>query len=62
MANIKIKVCNLDISTPIDTEVAINGLGGEPDVYYSILSTFEDMTMLNKLTEMIPVYDSKDHV
>jgi len=27
----------MDISTPIDIETAINGLGGEPSIFYMML-------------------------
>lgn len=41
----KIKVCDLDISTPIDVETAVNGLGGDPKTYYMMLETLESMSL-----------------
>lgn len=41
-----IPVLDVDISTPIDTKKAIEGLGGSAKMYYSMLEKFEDMSLI----------------
>lgn len=41
-----IPVLDVDISTPIDTKKAIEGLGGSARMYYSMLEKFEDMSLI----------------
>ena len=40
-----IPVLDVDISTPIDTKKAIEGLGGSARMYYCMLDKFEDMSL-----------------
>lgn len=57
----KIKVCDLDISTPIDVDTAVNGLGGDPAVYYMMLGSLEDMSLNQCLKDLVEAYDNKDY-
>jgi hypothetical protein len=41
----KVKLQNMDISTPVDVETAIRGLGGEKSIFLMMLSKLEDMTL-----------------
>ena len=41
----QIRVLEMDTSTAIDIDVAINGLGGEPQVFYMMLANLENMTL-----------------
>ena len=41
-----IPVLDVDISKPIDTKKAVEGLGGSEKMYYSMLEKFEDMSLL----------------
>jgi hypothetical protein len=46
----KVKLQNMDVSTPIDVDTAIRGLGGEKSIFLMMLSKLEDMT-LNQVME-----------
>jgi len=39
-------VIEIDISTPIDIKLAINGLGGDPNLFYNMLANLEGMSLL----------------
>ena len=41
-----IPVLDVDISTPIDTKKAIEGLGGSQKMYYNMLEKFEDLSLI----------------
>ena len=56
-----IRVVMLDTSTPIDTEKAIEGLGGDPGVFYEMLGNLENLSMNNCLKELVGAYDNKQY-
>jgi HPt (histidine-containing phosphotransfer) domain-containing protein len=57
----KIKFCDLDTSTPIDIEAAIQGLGDDPDIFYLMLGNLESMSLNGCLRDIIPVFESRDY-
>ena len=52
----------MDISVSIDVDSAVEALGGEMDMFCSIMSKFETMTLESSLTQMITHYDNKDYL
>lgn len=46
-----IPVLDIDISTPFDTKKAIEGLGGDPKLYYTMLAKFEDMGLTKYMND-----------
>lgn len=61
MNDAKIKVVELDITTPIDAETAIQGLGGTDEIFYMMLENLEGMSLNQCMKDIIPVYDSKQY-
>lgn len=57
----KIKVCDFDISTPIDVNTAIQGLGGDPETYYMMLGSLEEMTLISCVKEIKTNYDNRNY-
>lgn len=51
----------MDITNPIDIEMAITGLGGDPKIFYMMLGNFEDMTLTEHMKNLVVPYDTKDH-
>ena len=47
-----IPVLDVDISTPIDTKKAIEGLGGSERMYYGMLEKFEDMSLIQCMNQV----------
>ena len=42
-----IKICDLNIETPLDIETSVKNLGGDENLYFMMLGKFEEMS-LNK--------------
>lgn len=61
MANQQIKVMEMDTSTPIDIDLAIMGLGGEPKIFYMMLGNLEEMALKKTMAEMVIEYDNKNY-
>lgn len=61
MANQQIKVMEMDTSTPIDIDLAIMGLGGEPKIFYMMLGNLEEMALKKTMAEMVNEYDNKNY-
>ncbi len=57
----EVKVKDFDITTPIDTEEAIQGLGGDPVIFYKMLGNLETMSMNQALKDMVKSYDAGDN-
>ena len=53
----KVKLSNMDISSPIDVETAIKGLGGEKSIFLMMLSKLEDMTLNQVMVSFIAAFD-----
>ena len=51
----------MDISTPIDIEAAINGLGGEPTIFYMMLGQLEAMSVIPTLTDIVQHFENKNY-
>lgn len=51
---------DFDISSPIDVKKAIETLCGSPDMFYTMLSKFEDMTFLHLMGEIAKAVDMGD--
>jgi len=58
MENIDVKVKVFDITTPIDVEEAIVGLGSDPSIFYMMLGNLETMSMNKSLAGMEKAYDT----
>ena len=56
-----IKVIDLDITTPIDVDQAVSGLGGEPAVFYGMLGQYESMTLNQSMKDIVDKYDNLDY-
>jgi hypothetical protein len=50
--NKPIPVLNIDISTAIDEKKAIEQLGSNPDLFYTMLEKFEDMSLLANMRDI----------
>ena len=61
MASQQIKVMEMDTSTPIDIDLAIMGLGGEPKIFYMMLGNLEEMALKKTMAEMVTEYDNKNY-
>ena len=57
-----IVVLDIDISTPIDTKKAIEGLGGDPFMFYTMLAKFEDMSLTKQMQECAKAVDELDYL
>ena len=55
-----IQVLDIDISVPIDIKKAIEGLGGEPFMFYTMLAKFEDMSLIKQMSECAKAVDERD--
>ena len=51
----------MDTSTPIDVDVAIVGLGGEPSIFYMMLANLENMTLKPTMKDIVKQYDDKQY-
>ena len=51
----------MDISTPIEIDIAVKGLGGEPSVFYMMLGNLEPMSLNKCVTGMVTAYDNLDY-
>jgi HPt (histidine-containing phosphotransfer) domain-containing protein len=51
----------MDTSTPIDIDLAIMGLGGEPKIFYMMLGNLEEMALKKTMAEMVNEYDNKNY-
>ena len=60
MAEQQIKVCEMDTSSPIDIELAIRGLGGEPQIFYMMLGSLEDMTLVPTMKSIIVPFEQNN--
>ena len=47
----------MDISSPIDIDLAIQGLGGEPQIFYMMLGNLESMTLNPTMKDIIVPYE-----
>jgi hypothetical protein len=56
----QIKVHELNITNPIDAEVAIQGLGGEPMIFYNMLGNLESMSLNSTMKEIISAYEARN--
>lgn len=41
--------------------MAVNGLGGDPTVFYMMLSNFESMTLNESMKKIVKPYDENKH-
>lgn len=57
-----IKFVEMDVTTPIDVQCAINTLGGEPNIFYMMLGNLEDMSLNKVMTDMVPQYEAKNYL
>ena len=57
----EIKGTKFNISTPIDIDTAITGMGGEERMFYKMLESLERMTLNKTMTDIIDAYDSKNY-
>lgn len=57
-----IVVLDIDIQTPIDIKKAIEGLGGEPFMFYTMLGKFEDMSLIKQMSECAKAVDDGDYL
>ena len=60
-STLPVKDINLDVTVPIDMPTAVENLGGEASMFYSMLSKFESMTLETTLRDMISAYDNVDY-
>ena len=51
----------MDISTPIDVDMAVTGLGGDASIFYMMLANFERMSLNEHVKKMVDAYDKNDH-
>ena len=51
----------LDTSSPIDVNLAINTLGGEPKIFYMMLGNLEDMSLNQTMRDLVQNYNNKDY-
>ena len=56
-----IRVIEIDISSPVDSKLAINGLGGDPEIFYHMLGNLEGMSLTTTMQNIIAEYDSKNY-
>ena len=56
-----IRVIEIDISSPVDSKLAINGLGGDPEIFYLMLGNLEGMSLTTTMQNIIAEYDSKNY-
>lgn len=51
----------MDITTPIDVKMAVDGLGGDPTIFFMMLGNFESMTLNDHMKNIVKEYDEKNH-
>ena len=51
----------MDTSTPIDIDLAIQGLGGEPQIFYMMLGNLEGMTLNQTMKNIILPFEQKKY-
>ena len=51
----------MDVKTPIDIKVAVEGLGGVPQIFYNMLGKFEDMTLNEHMQKIIPEFEANKY-
>ena len=61
MAEQQIKVLEMDTSSPIDIDLAIPGLGGEPQIFYMMLGHLEGMTLNPTMKNIIGPFEQKNY-
>ena len=52
---------DMDISTPIDVDLAIKGLDGDTNLFWRVLSNFEMNSLDSTMKDIVKSYDQKDH-
>jgi hypothetical protein len=57
-----IQVMDFDIATPIDVKKAIETLCGNPTMFYTMLSKFEDMTFLDLMGKISKAVENNDMI
>ena len=55
----QIKFEKIDTSTPVDMNKAVEGLGGDPKMYFMLLSQFEPMNLIDKMKCCMEAYDGE---
>ena len=50
----------MDTSSPIDIDLAIQGLGGQPQIFYMMLGNLENMTLNPTMKNIIVPYEEKN--
>ena len=54
-------ICVLDISKPINVEFGLNSFAGNKEVFYTMLSDFEPMSLDKSLEQMATAVDKRDY-
>jgi len=57
----EVKVTDMDISTPIDVDTAVQGLGGDPQIFYMMLGNLESLVLNKTMKEIIPQYEQRNY-
>jgi hypothetical protein len=52
----------MDIKEPIDFEYAVNGLGGEKEIFYMMLGKLEGMTLDQTMKDIVKEYENKNYL
>ena len=52
---------NLSTQYPIDTQMAINALGGETKIYFQMLDKFEPLSLIPTLEDLRDAVNEKDY-
>lgn len=53
----EVRVTDMDISTPIDVDTAIQGLGGDPQIFYMMLGNLENMALNKAMKDIVPAFE-----
>jgi HPt (histidine-containing phosphotransfer) domain-containing protein len=51
----------MDTSSPIDIDLAIQGLGGEPQIFYMMLGNLEGMTLNPTMKNIIEPFEKRQY-
>jgi hypothetical protein len=51
----------MDTSSPIDIDLAIQGLGGEPQIFYMMLGNLEGMTLNPTMKNIIEPFEHRKY-
>ena len=51
----------MDISTPIDVDKAIQGLGGDPNIFYMMLENLEKLALNKTMKDIVAEYDNRNY-